>query len=495
MGVLPGHTPAMAGHPWQNAASLLDRTLGDGLERQVAAHHQRRLRGLGWGHALSPGPGLWAEGDPPPRPGNSLELHVDGESALPRMAEVLMAARSRVSIAGWAISPDLALARSGPRLVLRDVLAELAEHMPVRVLLWAGAPLPVFRPWRLNVWAVRRRLTDGTKIQVALDSRERPLHTHHEKLILVDGQVAFVGGIDLTDDPVDRFDGSDHLYRRVNGWHDVTSELRGPVVGDVATHFSLRWREVTGEHLDVTWPDPAGRVKAQIVSTIPEHRYSSAWNGRFRILEAYLRAIRDARRFIYIENQFLWSPEVVVALRDKLLHPPSPSFRLVVLLPAKANSGEDDTQGQLGVLAQADHHGERLLACTIHARSAGLTSVPVYVHAKVGIVDDEWLTVGSANLNDHSLFNDTEVNVVTRDAAAARAARIRLWSEHLETPPAELQGDPVEIIDSLWKPISAEQQERRKAGEAMTHRLARLPHVSKRLRRLLGPVNGMMVDG
>jgi phosphatidylserine/phosphatidylglycerophosphate/cardiolipin synthase-like enzyme len=367
--------------------------------------------------------------------------------------------------------------------------------MPVRVLLWAGAPLPVFRPWRLDVRAARRRLTAGTKIQVALDSRERPMHTHHEKLILVDGEVAFVGGIDLTDDPVDRYDGSDHVYRRVNGWHDVASELRGPTVGDVAAHFALRWREVTSETLDVSWPEAAGGVEAQIVSTIPEHHYAGARDGSFRILEAYLRAIRAARRFIYLENQFLWSPEIVVALRDKLLHPPSPDFRLVALLPSKANSGEDDTQGQLGVLAEADEPGERFLACTIHARSAGKTSAPVYVHAKVGIVDDTWLTLGSANLNDHSLFNDTEVNVVTCDAALARAARIRLWSEHLEMEPDQLQADPVELIDTFWKPIAAEQQERRERGEAMTHRLARLPQVSKRLRRLLGPLDGMVYDG
>jgi phosphatidylserine/phosphatidylglycerophosphate/cardiolipin synthase-like enzyme len=485
----------MSLHSWQNVMARLDRTLGDNLERQVAAHHERRLRSLGWERAYSPGPGLWAEADPPPRPGNSLVPLIDGETALPRMAEVLMAARDHVSIAGWEITPDLALTRSGPRLVLRDILAELAERMPVRVLLWAGAPLPVFRPWRLNVWSVRRRLTDGTKIQVALDDRERPLHTHHEKLIIVDGKVAFVGGIDLTDDPVDRYDGSAHLYRRVNGWHDVAGELRGPAVGDVSAHLALRWREVTGETLDVRWPDVAGDVEAQIVSTVPEHRYVDAQAGRFRILEAYLRAIRAAERFIYLENQFLWSPEIVAALRDKLLHPPSPDFRLVLLLPSKANSGQDDTQGQLGVLAAADVHGERFLACTIHARSAGVTSAPVYVHAKVGIVDDQWLTLGSANLNDHSLFNDTEVNVVTCDAALARETRIRLWSEHLEMAQGELQGDPAGLVDAYWKPIAAEQQARRETGEPMTHRLARLPHVSKRLRRLLGPLDGMVYDG
>ena len=56
----------------------------------------------------------------------------------------------------------------------------------------------------------------------------------------------------------------------------------------------------------------------------------------------------------------------------------------------------------------------------------------MYVHAKIGIVDDAWMTVGSANLNEHSLFNDTEVNVVVRDEAFIRAARLRLWEEHLE---------------------------------------------------------------
>ena len=104
----------MAGQPWRNAVSLLDRTLGDGLERQVAAHHERRLRNLGWERAISPGPGLWAGADPPPRPGNSLGLLIDGETALPRMAEVLMAARTQVSIAGWEITPDFALDALGP---------------------------------------------------------------------------------------------------------------------------------------------------------------------------------------------------------------------------------------------------------------------------------------------------------------------------------------------------------------------------------------------
>jgi phosphatidylserine/phosphatidylglycerophosphate/cardiolipin synthase-like enzyme len=182
-------------------------------------------------------------------------------------------------------------------------------------------------------------------------------------------------------------------------------------------------------------------------------------------------------------------------LGDKLLHPPSPDFRLLLLLPSKANSGEDDTQGQLGVLAQADEHGEHFLACTIHARSAGMTSAPVYVHAKVGIVDDQWLTLGSANLNDHSLFNDTEMNVVMRDPALARETRLRLWAEHLERPVDDVAGDPADVVDTLWRPVAEEQLERRLRGAPLEHRLVRLPHVSRRTDRLRGPVDGLVVDG
>ena len=148
----------------------------------------------------------------------------------------------------------------------------------------------------------------------------------------------------------------------------------------------------------------------------------------------------------------------------------------------------------LGELIEADAGAGRLLACTLFAR-AGRLADPVYVHAKVGIVDDAWLTIGSANLNEHSLFNDTEMNLVTHDAALARETRLRLWAEHLEHPLEEVAGDPAQVIDDLWKPISAEQAERHRSGRALTHRLMRLPHVSRRSERLLGPLQGLLVDG
>ena len=165
-----------------------------------------------------------------------------------------------------------------------------------------------------------------------------------------------------------------------------------------------------------------------------------------------------------------------------------------MLLPAKANNGQDDTRGQLAVLAEADDGAGRFLAATVRSLSDGRDD-PLYVHAKVGIVDDRWLTIGSANLNAHSLLNDTEMNVVTDDAQLARRTRARLWAEHLELDEAQVaSGDPVEIVDRRWRPIAAEQLRRRDAGESPTHRLCMLPGVSRRSRRLLGPLEGLPED-
>jgi phosphatidylserine/phosphatidylglycerophosphate/cardiolipin synthase-like enzyme len=385
----------------------LDDRIGDAIERAVRAHHRRRLRRIGWEHALDAAGPAWASGEPPPRPGNAVEVLVDGAEALPRVAAELRRAESHVHIAGWHVTPTFRLGPS-PDDELRAILAEVAERIPVRVLVWAGAPLPLFRPSRGDVRRTQETLERGTRIRCALDDRERPMHCHHEKLVVVDDRVAFVGGIDLTSYAGNRLDAREHPARGEIGWHDAAARLEGPVVADVAEHFALRWHEVTGETLPAPRAvEPAGETEVQLLQTVPERVYDALPRGDFRILEAYTAALRGA-----------------------------------------------STRGQLGVLAAADDDAGRFLACALRQR--GAERKWVYVHAKIGIVDDEWLTLGSANLNEHSLFNDTEVNVAFRDASLARETRIRLWAEHLERPPEEL---------------------------------------SRRSRALLGPLQSLVVDG
>jgi hypothetical protein len=87
------------------------------------------------------------------------------------------------------------------------------------------------------------------------------------------------------------------------------------------------------------------------------------------------------------------------------------------------------------------------------------------------------------------------MNVVTHDTSIARQTRLRLWAEHLELPIEQIAGEPAQVIDDHWKPISKEQLARRQAGQPLTHRLVRLPHVSRRSERLLGPLQGLLLDG
>lgn len=478
--------------PLARADALLGRAIESGVER----HHRRRLTALGQVHAVDPrGPLLWAAGDPPPRPGNRLDVLIDGAAALPAIAEAIAGARSHVHITGWHLASHFELVRGERPVVLGALLAELAQRVDVRVMVWAGAPVPAFHPTRKEVASEVRRLVRATRIQCEPDPREHPFHCHHEKTVLVDDEVAFVGGIDMTDLGGDRFDTDEHAARRRLGWHDVGARLRGPAVADVGSHFATRWREVTGEQLAVPQPPAsAGPSTVQVVRTVAEDMYDSLPRGDFRILESYLAALRSAQRLVYLENQFLWLPEIVDLLARKLREPPSDDFRVVVLLPRRANNGQDDTRGQLGLLIAADDGDGRLLAATLRARTGGRTD-PLYVHAKVGIVDDRWLTVGSANLNAHSLLNDTEMNVVTDDARLARETRERLWAEHLELELDDVRGrDPRALVDEHWIPVAREQLRRERAGEEPTHRLVALPGVSRRSGRLIGPLTGIVDD-
>jgi phosphatidylserine/phosphatidylglycerophosphate/cardiolipin synthase-like enzyme len=476
----------------------VDDLVGDALERVIRAKHAWRLRRHGREGAADPAPGGWATtASFEPRAGCRVKPFVDGSEALPRIAAATRSARSHVHLAGWHFEPTFRLEEDGQ--TLRELLAEAAERIDVRVLAWAGAPLPLFHPDRGEVREAAEQLTRGTRISMALDARERPFHCHHEKLVVVDDETAFVGGIDLTGLAGDRLDSSEHPRRDGIGWHDTASRLEGPIVADVAEHFRLRWHAIAGDGLPrPSEPQPVpGGVEAQLVRTVPEHLYEPWRDGEWSILESYLRALRAAERLVYLESQFLWAPEVTFVLAEKLRRPPHDDFRVIALLPAHPNNGADDSRGQVGYLIDADKDSgddtTRFLACTLYQPGPG--GHPVYVHSKAAVIDDEWLTVGSANLNAHSLFNDTEANVVVRDPELAREVRLRLWQEHLERQRGEVDGDPARVFDELWKPLADERLERRRRDGWADGKLTLLPHVSRRSEALWGPLNGLFVDG
>src|SRR4051794_25685207 len=215
----------LAGTGSSMAPTVLDRfdaAAGDAMERAMIHHHMRRLRRHSQLAALAPGTeGLWARTAVPPREGNAVEVLIDGANALPRMAEAIRDAKRHVHICSWNFEPSF---DPGPRKSspIRELLAEAAERLPVRMLVWAGAPVPVFKPRRADVRRAREELMRGTKIECELDAHGRMMHCHHEKLVIVDDELAFVGGIDLTTLAGDRYDFNDHPHKDNEiGWHDA----------------------------------------------------------------------------------------------------------------------------------------------------------------------------------------------------------------------------------------------------------------------------------
>lgn len=474
------------------ALSFAERQIGRGAEAVFRRRHLQRLRRTGH---LGRGAHLPALTAQPfgPRAGNDVEILVDGSAAFTAMAQQIAAARRTVHLTGWHASPDFELDRDqdATRTLGSLLQAAGARGVGSRLLLWQGAPLPVIHPSKRDAATAAAGFNAIDGVRCVLDGREYLLNCHHEKLLIVDDEVAFVGGLDLSALGTDRWDTSRHPPRSTDGWHDAALRVRGPIVADVTHHFAQRWEEVAGERLDpADAPEPVGAVTAQLIRTIPERIYNFAPAGDFGVLTAYLAALRAAEQLIYLENQFLWAVEVVDILVDKLRNPPRDDFRLVVVLPDRAHTGQDATLGQLSRLVAADRDGGRLLVLTVQSLEP---DHHVYVHAKVAIVDDRWLTIGSANLNTHSLFNDTEVNLVLDSPALAVATRNQLWREH--AGPDAVGADPIAVVDHVLRPLAHEQSRRRAHGLAPTARLRLLDRVTRRTDLVLGPLSSIVVDG
>src|SRR5450759_5927118 len=162
---------------------VADRVAGNAIERLTNAHHGRRLDKLGRSAQRTPPDDgrLWAAGDPPPRAGNTLDVLIEGAAYFPALEQAIRRARRSVLIAGWCITPEFALLRDEPPVLLRELLDEAAESVDVRVLLWAGAPVPVFAPRRASVRASSPRLTRTNALCTAT-TRSSSLSTTRSRL-------------------------------------------------------------------------------------------------------------------------------------------------------------------------------------------------------------------------------------------------------------------------------------------------------------------------
>jgi phosphatidylserine/phosphatidylglycerophosphate/cardiolipin synthase-like enzyme len=418
--------------------------------------------------------------------GNAVTVLVDGAEYFRRLYHALLAteAGDSVHFTDWQGDGDELL--EGPGSAAGEVFAAAARRgVRVRGLLWRSHPRQAHFAEQSN--AAIAKLVNAAGGEVVLDERVRRGGSHHQKLVVFHGaegddDVAFAGGIDLChgrhDDARHRGDPQaielDDRYGPTPPWHDVQLEVHGPAVGDLGFTFRERWEDRTPLDHRNPWrlaarrvtreprhpkalppapddPAPHGSHAVQVIRTYPAKRppFPFAPHGERSIARAYLKAFRRARRLVYIEDQYLWSPHAARALADMLRR--EPELHVVAVVPRHPDRGgrTSDAAARLGrqraveTLRRAG--GDRVAVYDLE----NTEGTPIYVHAKVCVIDDVLLVIGSDNLNRRSWTHDSEVSCAVIDAEAderaptdpgglgdgarrlARETRLRLWREHL----------------------------------------------------------------
>jgi phosphatidylserine/phosphatidylglycerophosphate/cardiolipin synthase-like enzyme len=389
-----------------------------------------------------------------------LAVVVDGEHYFRVLLEAFRHAHSRIMILGWDFAPRVRLDPADPQTELRQLLPALVEACPtleVCILVWDTAPL--YGPSPVTAPLIDRDWQSHPRIHFRFDSFHPTGASHHQKVVCVDDVLAFVGGIDLT---VGRWDTPRHEVAhplRVDAGgapcppvHDVQMAVSGAAAGAIAELARERWTDAGGDALApcragrLPWPNalepwPAG-APVGIARTRPrmEERAAATEVG-----ELDVAALAAARSCIYLETQYFSSSRIADCLAGILERASPPE---IVMLVWGESTGwlERLVMGEnrdriLRRLARADHAG-RLRVYTRLARGDG--EVEVSMHAKVVVVDDVFLRVGSSNLNNRSLGLDSECDLAVEAAdeatrAAIAGVRASLLAEHLARAPAEVR--------------------------------------------------------
>jgi phospholipase D1/2 len=303
----------------------------------------------------------------------------------------------------------------------------------------------------------------ASRINLKLDHAHPAGTAHHQKIVVIDDVLAFCGGIDAT---ADRWDTRDHadsseLRRRpttgrhYGPWHDATVAVDGDAARALGQLARERWKRATGKDMPrpppcpTKWPEDLPVTLHDVDVAIS--RTAPAYGGRDAVHEIealYLAIIAATRRSLYIESQYFASRKLAEAIADRLREPDGPE--IVVVNPESADGWlEEEVMGSsrarlLDMIRKADRH-ERFRMYTPVAEGG----TPIYVHAKIVVMDDRLLRVGSSNLNNRSLGSDTEcdLSVEARPDAPEdadlrrRITRLRndLLAEHLDVAVADVE--------------------------------------------------------
>lgn len=397
-------------------------------------------------------------------------LMVDGMEYFAALRSAMLQAKRTIVLVGWDLDSQVDLApqlhdgsgvdADGVPTQLKALLEYLIERTPeleVRLLLWDFTPLFVREREPLPV--VNLELTTSSRVQLQLDDALPFGACHHQKFAVVDDAIGFCGGLDVTRE---RWDTSEHTPndpRRISPkggiyapFHDTHMAVTGPAARALGDLARKRWQAVCPDSIPEVeavgsiWPEDLEPQFTDIDVGLSLTEPSLNGKPALRQIETlYARAIRKAERLVFIENQFLTAPVVAKALTERLQE--QPELEAVIITPAVQETWLETKSmggGRRMFRAQLEESGvtDRVTLVAPETRAADGSKASVMVHSKLMIVDDSFLTVGSANLNRRSMRFDTEANLAlvgdTDDRRRTIAGlRHRLLGEHLGLTPEE----------------------------------------------------------
>ena len=431
---------------------------------------------------LQPGRNCWRV-----ETADRMAVIIDGKAYFRALREALLKARRMVMMIGWdfdfeiemlpgetgadGMAPDGFPNQVGPFL---EAIVDRRDDLDIYLLKWSGGAL--IAPGGI-LTALQVKLMSPDQIHLAFDGRHPLGACHHQKIVVIDDSLAFCGGIDMTDG---RWDDPDHLddnpLRRLkNGdeaqpWHDASTVISGPAAAALSELARARWARAHDAEVDEAfepgadlWPDSIESVFHDIPLAIARTAPPEAGRpGIHEIEDLYLDSIAGARDCIYIESQYFCADHITRAVARRLAEPDGPE--IVVINPYAAQGHIEDQamhvtrSRMIRQLRAQDPHGRFRILYPVTDGGQ-----PIYVHAKIMIVDDVLLRIGSSNIDRRSMGFDTEcdVAITAPDDATRRLighVRTRLLAEHLGLPEervgAEIrrQGGLLPALDALCRP-------------------------------------------
>ena len=400
-------------------------------------------------------------------PADQTGLLIDGRNYYRAFYRAAREAKRYILICGWQFDSDVMLVRGEDAADADEVcllsflngLCEKNEDLQIYILAWNFNPIygierEWFQKWYFN-WTTNDRLT------FCFDDCHCVGASHHQKFAVIDGSVAFLGGLDLCSS---RWDDRDHCADnplRVDAdqnpytpFHDVQSYHVGGVAEKLAELFKERWKLASCQDLNL--PETTERKRIDFPGSFPilssrvgiSRTQAQTDDGRQcshqEIRRLFVSAIESAQSLIYVENQYFSSNALFRALARRMTDSGRPPLEIVMVIAKDANAFFEKVSiglmqaklvGRLKELASETGHkvGIYYPACL----DADGQEVPTYIHSKLFLVDDRFLSVGSANMNNRSMGLDTEVNVVWEAASeehaiieSIRRIRVDLLAEH-----------------------------------------------------------------